>query len=349
MSITSSITSSITGAPSCPVDDRFFLSFDSVLNSSAELSTAFTPAGDFEAEIDFSTTSSDAQTLFGGVLAGTNEIKLEVDTSGFVVFSAYVGTSLQTAITSGAALDNGKLHNAKVAYTGTTAELFINNVSIGTQTWALNGSQTIKYVGRLSTGAYFYGVPANPKLTDIDTPANSQAYALDSSTGTTEASSISQNLITLSNIPDANRFKAEFVVNDWVGSNEVVNGDLSNGTASWLALASAALSAANGALRITNVGANFGKAYQEIATIVGGTYELKFAGLGGTSSTSHVRVGTTAGGVQLLANTSYLPASNTYIFTALTTTSYLAFVNDGTDENYNEVGAISSKRILEAP
>jgi hypothetical protein len=165
---------------------RHFLGFDPVLNSYGELATAWTPTGNFEAGLNFSTTSSAAQTLFGGELAGTDEIKLEINTSGFVVASAYVGTSLQTAITSTVALDNGKFHSAKIVYTGTTAELFVNDVSIGTQTWALNGSQTIKYVGRLSTGAYFNGVPANPVLTDVTTPANSLPFRLNKATGNYE-------------------------------------------------------------------------------------------------------------------------------------------------------------------
>jgi hypothetical protein len=210
---------------------RHFLGFDPVLNSYGELATAWTPTGNFEAGLNFSTTSSAAQTLFGGELAGTDEIRLEINTSGFVVASAYVGTALQTAITSTVALDNGKFHSAKIVYTGTTAELFVNDVSIGTQTWALNGNQTIKYVGRLSTGAYFAGVLANPVLTDVTTPANSQAYDLDKATGTTESSTVNSGTLTYHNIPEANRFQAQLIGADWVGTTElVVNGDFASDT-----------------------------------------------------------------------------------------------------------------------
>jgi hypothetical protein len=209
---------------------RYFLGFDSVLNTYGQLSTLFQPAGDFKAKIEFSTTSSSAQTLFGGELAGTDEIKLEINTSGYAVASAYVGTALQTAITSSVALDNGKLNSAEIVYTGTTAEFFVNNVSIGTQTWALNGSQTIKYFGRLSTGTYFHGVPANPTLTDVATPTNSQAYRLDRPTGTTEISLVNTGTLTYYNLPEANRFPAQLVGLDWFGNEEVVNGNFATDT-----------------------------------------------------------------------------------------------------------------------
>jgi hypothetical protein len=209
-SVVKSIIKSITGLIS-----RYFLTFDSSLNSYCELSTLFQPSGNFKAKIDFSTTSNDAQTLFGGELAGTDEIKLEINTSGYVVASAYVGTSLQTAITGSLALDDGKLHSAEIVYTGTTVELFVNEFSSGTQTWSLNGSQTIKYVGRLSTGAYFDGVLANPVLTDLETPANSQAYRLDQSTGTTESSLVNTGTLTYNNIPESSREIYELLNGQW--------------------------------------------------------------------------------------------------------------------------------------
>ena len=294
---------------------RYFLGFDAVLNSYAELETAFTPAGDFKAKIDFSTTSSAAQTLFGGELAGTDEIKLEVNTSGYVVASAYVGTSLQTAITSSVALDNGKLNSAEIVYTGTTAELFVNNVTIGTQTWALDGNQTIKYVGKLSTGTYFQGVPANPVLTDVTTPANSQAYRLDRAT---------ENY--------------ELPINNVTGSEEVTNGDFSNGTTGW-----AGITVTDGAAIVSG-----GAGTQTITTVIGNVYTASGSiDRLGVNPRIEVRDGIGSGGTILNQVTATGAGSNPYsfTFTATSTSTTIVLENASNTALYKN---ISVKQVTNA-
>ena len=323
---------------------RYFLGFDAVLNSYAELETAFTPAGDFKAKIDFSTTSSAAQTLFGGELAGTDEIKLEVNTSGYVVASAYVGTSLQTAITSSVALDNGKLNSAEIVYTGTTAELFVNNVTIGTQTWALDGNQTIKYVGKLSTGTYFQGVPANPVLTDVTTPANSQAYRLDRATGTTESSLVNTGTLTYNNIPEANRFQAQLVGLNWVGNELVTNGNFATDLSSWTLQNSYFQWSAGRAYH--PAGSSFNSIYQDEGLSSSSVYEIT-VDLEIITGGVNTFVGPSSGFVGTLLGTTSASGTHTFIANSPTNT-YVGFArSSGTSEFY--IDNVSVKRILEAP
>jgi hypothetical protein len=321
---------------------RNFLGFDPVLNSYGELATAWTPTGNFEAGLNFSTTSSAAQTLFGGELAGTDEIRLEINTSGFVVASAYVGTALQTAITSTVALDDGKFHSAKIVYTGTTAELFVNDVSIGTQTWALNGNQTIKYVGRLSTGAYFKGVPANPVLTDVTTPANSQAYDLDQATGTTESSTVNSGTLTYNNIPEANRFQAQLIGRDWVGTAELVaNPNFATGSA-WSLQSGITISGGQLVMDSTQTFAPL--ATQNLSLADGGTFRLGATASGYVQGTVNIRQGTAGSGniIEIEADGSYQP---TFVGLAASTLG----IRSSAGDTEAALDTLSIKWFLEAP
>jgi hypothetical protein len=321
---------------------RNFLDFDPVLNSYGELATAWTPTGNFEAGLNFSTTSSAAQTLFGGELAGTDEIRLEINTSGFVVASAYVGTALQTAITSTVALDNGKFHSAKIVYTGTTADLIVNGISIGTQTWALNGSQTIKYVGRLSTGAYFNGVPANPVLTDVTTPANSQAYNLDQATGTTESSTVNSGTLTYNNIPEANRFQAQLIGTDWLGTAELVaNGTFDSGS-DWSLQSGVTIS---GSKLVIDSSTTFAPlATQNLSLADGGTFRLGATASGYVQGTVNIRQGTAGSGniIEMEANGDF---TQQFVGIAAST---LGIRSSGGDTEAN-LDTLSIKWFLEAP
>jgi hypothetical protein len=121
------------------------------------------------------------------------------------------------------------------------------------------------------------------------------------------------------------------------GASLVTNGTFDTDTTDWSPLSSASLSVASGALRITNVGANFGKAYQAITVEANKAYVLTFDKIGGTSTDAKVRVGSTAGGTNILGNTTVLSnGSYSFSFVPTVTTVYVAFVNDGVDGNYND-------------
>jgi hypothetical protein len=206
---------------------RYFLPFDPVLNSYAELDTAFKPAGDFEVEATVSTISSSDINIFSSTSVNDDEIRIDMNSAGTVRVFAYVATTLQTIITSTTTVNDGQLHTIKLTYTGTTAELFINGVSEGTATWSLNGSQEITSVGRVQGGyGYFDGYIANVKLIDKTTASNSRIFPLAVGAGATENSTINSGSITINNIPDADRELFTFdSVNDWwVGEELVTNG-----------------------------------------------------------------------------------------------------------------------------
>ncbi len=80
----------------------------------------------------------------------------------------------------------------------------------------------VLYIGRLNAGSYSDGVIANVVLTNKSGAEDVvETYALDGNdTG-----------ITLYNIPEANRWKATLIDDDWVGNDElVVNGGFDTDT-----------------------------------------------------------------------------------------------------------------------
>lgn len=206
---------------------RYFLPFDPVLNSYAELDTAFQPSGDFEVEVTVSTTTSSDLSIFSSIAVNDDEIRMDVNSAGTVRAFAYVGTTLQTVITSTTTVNDGQLHTIKLTYTGTTAELFVDGISQGTATWSLNGGQAITSVGRVQGSyGYFDGIIADVKLIDKTTAANSRIFPLAVGAGATENSTINTGSITIYNIPDADRelFTFDSVNNRWFGEELVTNG-----------------------------------------------------------------------------------------------------------------------------
>ncbi len=130
------------------------------------------------------------------------------------------------------------------------------------------------------------------------------------------------------------------------GSELVTNGTFDSGTSSWTALSSATLSVVSGALRVTNVGANFGKAEQSLSVTSGNYYKVTFDKVGGTSANANFRVGTTSAGLDIINNVNVITnASYEYLFQATASTIYLSFVNDGTDANYNDFDNVSVKEV----
>ena len=152
----------------------------------------------------------------------------------------------------------------------------------------------------------------------------------------------------ITNYTEANAAsEIEYSQENVFGSEEVVNGDFSNGTVDWDALSSASLSVSQGALRITNVGANFGKATQQINTITGKAYELTFNGIS-RNLDSRVRVGTTPAGTNILSNLTWNIGYNRFVFITSTTVPYVTFVGDGVDGSFIEIDNVSVKEITNA-
>jgi len=193
MAILRPVLKSVIGAAVRKVIDtaaaiqRYFLPFDPVLQSYGLLEKPFQPAGDFEIEFDFTVTPDVDQAFLGGTIVGNNDIRFYYVAAGNTFrVNAWVGGTTQGVIL-GYNVADGKLHTARLTYTGTTVELFLDGVSQGTNTWNLNGSQDIKNIGRRSNSThYLNGYMANLNLTDLVDPLKSQTYALDTETGTQE-------------------------------------------------------------------------------------------------------------------------------------------------------------------
>jgi len=125
---------------------------------------AFTPAGDFKVEVEVELATGVAEIVASDNLS-TDGIYIDY-TGGDIQAFAYVSSSLQTAITHTISTDDA-LHKIRLEYVGTTATLFVDGVSVGSQTWALNGSQSVQYIGRRDT-VYNTGIIRNVGLWDDD-------------------------------------------------------------------------------------------------------------------------------------------------------------------------------------
>ena len=232
MKIVTDVTSSVVTPITTEVDGetrKVFVTLDPALNAYYTLASAFTPSGDFEIEFSISTvnTTEAFQNVMSGSANGSNEIAMFVRSSGEVRVLAYVGSTLQTIIdTSGVIVNDGELHNIKLTHIGTSAELFVDDVSEGSATWALDGSQDVKYVGSRngSSNNLVDGIVSDVKLTDLTTPSNSLHYALNQITANTEESLINSNTLTYVNILGSDRetFIYDSVNDQWVGDSQPI-------------------------------------------------------------------------------------------------------------------------------
>lgn len=151
------------------IGGRVFIDLDPIANAYYELASPWTPTGDFEIEVDFSTTTTTGtRTFVAGATASNNSIVCDIQASGSVRFFAFVGGTIQSVISSTTlGLNDGKLHNVKFNYTGTTAAITVDGVADNTSTWALNGAQNVGLFGKRASDINFFdGIIANAKLTD---------------------------------------------------------------------------------------------------------------------------------------------------------------------------------------
>ena len=112
-----------------------------------------------------------------------------------------------------------------------------------------------------------------------------------------------------------------------LGSEEVSNGDLSNGTVGFTPFNSTIANVSN-TLQITNT-ASYGSAGADVlTTIVGRRYEFSADVKSGTSTTALMRAGITPNGIELLNVTAFSITStfvkHTFYFVATSTTSYVS-------------------------
>lgn len=124
------------------------------------------------------------------------------------------------------------------------------------------------------------------------------------------------------------------------GGELIVNGTFDTDTSGWTAGAlsgatSSVLSLDNGQLKVTNVGATYGYAYQAIPTIIGLAYTITFGRIAGTATASLVRFGSTAEGYDYFEGGSYNSNGESVSFVATSNSVYITL------GNVNENGATS--------
>ena len=225
---------------------RYFVTLDPVLNSHYEMATPVTFTGDFEIEVEFSTTSTVIQIITG-------------DTSNDFISLISSGTKVRFKIggveadSNSLTLIDGKLHKIKVVRVGSVITTFVDGIASATLTNA--GVSTFGYIGTWDVASlYFNGIIANAKFTDQSGASDViTTFKLDQATDITEYS-------------QENTF----------GSEEIVNGDFTNGTTDWASPRNASsLSIINNKLVSAADGtAPFGAAQRLDNLVVGKSYKL---------------------------------------------------------------------------
>ena len=208
---------------------RYFLGFDSTLNSYGQLGTAWQPIGSFNIKGKFSTTDTTTARIYNRwdptgnnrsamILISSNQVTFFVSDDGNNSVSAQV--SYATV---------GKFSTFEVTFNANTNIIVDVDGVTATTTHSYSSvydADTPTYFGSETGDANFFtGVLADFELIDLDVPANSQAYRLDRATGTTESSLVNTGTLTYNNILEANRFLSRLVGLDWVGNEEITNGN----------------------------------------------------------------------------------------------------------------------------
>ena len=141
---------------------RYFVTLDPVLNSHYEVAAPITFAGDFEIEIEFTITGTGNKIILGD--SHTTSMFFNISSSAFNVFIA--GASQSFTFLPQTPRD-GKLHKVKYKLVGTSLEVFLDGISLGSQTFTpYTGANDFIIGSSNSINNYFDGIIANVKFTD---------------------------------------------------------------------------------------------------------------------------------------------------------------------------------------
>ena len=143
---------------------RYFVTLDPVLNSHYEMAAPITFAGDFEIEVEFSTTSTGGEnTLCGHELY----LKFRV-ANGSLQLLIGDGTQWRINATTGVGVfRDGKLHKAKLTKVGDVYKVFADGVEVISTTNTAIVLPKVSFIGSALSSSYpFEGVIANAKFTD---------------------------------------------------------------------------------------------------------------------------------------------------------------------------------------
>ena len=191
---------------------RYFVTLDPVLKSRYEVVTPIAFAGDFEIEIEFTITGTGNKIILGD--SHTTSMFFNISSSAFNVFIA--GASQSFTFLPQAARD-GKLHKVKYKLVGTSLEVFLDGISLGSQTFTpYTGANDFIIGSSNSILNYFDGIIANAKFTDQSGASDVvTTFKLDQATANTESSVEGGNSVTYINIPQSARDSYTLDGNTW--------------------------------------------------------------------------------------------------------------------------------------
>ena len=173
---------------------RYFVTLDPVLNSSYEMAQPITFAGDFEIEVEYSSSSTvDWEALVGDDtttdgIQFTNLDKIRVRPFD-IIFTPTIPR-------------DGSLRKLKITRNGTLLSLFLDGALLDTAAVTSNSSMQITQVGSLLNSNYFNGIIANAKFTDKSGASDVvTTFKLDNSPAA-ENYTYSTELLDNNNFPD---------------------------------------------------------------------------------------------------------------------------------------------------
>lgn len=133
---------------------------------------AVTLAGDFEISGEFSTTdATKTSTFIGGATITVSEAIVDILSNGTVRFVVYDSSgSFVGLVTSSTGFNDGLLHTFNARMVGTTAELLVDGVSVGTSNFSLYDGVSLSNLYRRSDDTNLLtGILANLKIYDNGT------------------------------------------------------------------------------------------------------------------------------------------------------------------------------------
>jgi hypothetical protein len=323
------------GAVLSSLVSRIFITLDAVLNGHYVLASTWTITGNFELEFDVSTTSTAVQGVLNGSDAANDFVRVEA-TTGLIRLAAGGLTALDSTV----AVNDGKLNHVRIVAGASGAEIFINGVSDVTdaQDWT---SLDVDAIGLVNAAAFFDGVIANVKLTDLDTPANSLTFALDEVTANAETAAEGGNSVTYTNIPtgEPDRELFTLVGDDWIGQETITNGGFDTDT-DWVKATGWTIGSGVASCDGTQVGST--NISQNGVTELGFLYRVMYTVTIYTAGTIRMLLG------NILSATT--PQSSAGTFSEVTTPDTATNVQVRGDVDFiGSVDNVSVKRILEQP
>ena len=140
---------------------RTFIDLDPIANAYYEIAAPITFAGDFEVEVEFSTTNTTSNLV---IAAGGNGTYIQLRSTGNIALK-FGGTYIE--FNNLAAHRDGKLHKIKGISAGNITHLYIDGIKQGSGIANGGATDIFQYIGSLDGESQeFDGIIANAKFTD---------------------------------------------------------------------------------------------------------------------------------------------------------------------------------------